>query len=186
MRSDDFMRGIPYDEQAMQQHMRALALREDVTGLRALRGTTQCVRDLHRAARALQVGEDERSDELHWILSNARVLEALFGAQARPTRLRLPATQDGVRVQTMMDELVAHSDALVTPERLAQAICAYDEVRALRMDELWSAPCALSLALEETYCRVGQAVLEREEARRAAEAWAEDSQRMPARREGAF
>ena len=186
MRSDDFMRGIPYDEQAMQQHMRALALREDVTGLRALRGTTQCVRDLHRAARALQVGEDERSDELHWILSNARVLEALFGAQARPTRLRLPATQDGVRVQTMMDELVAHSDALVTPERLAQAICAYDEVRALRMDELWSAPCALSLALEETYCRVGQAVLEREEARRAAEAWAEDSQRMPARRDGAF
>ena len=54
------------------------------------------------------------------------------------------------------------------------------------MDELWSAPCALSLALEETYCRVGQAVLEREEARRAAEAWAEDSQRMPARRDGAF
>ena len=109
MRSDDFMRGIPYDEQAMQQHMRALALREDVTGLRALRGTAQCVRDLHRAARALRVGEDERSDELAWMLSSARVLEALFSAQTRPGTGRLPACAERVRVQAMMDELVAHN-----------------------------------------------------------------------------
>lgn len=189
MSSDNFLqqRGIPYDDQAMQQHLRALALREMASGSQPLRAdSAETVQNLHRAARELCGREGERSEELEWILQNARVLESLFAAQVRVSRRRLPASEGQARIQTLMDELVRHSDALISAERLTQALLAYDEVRALRMDEVWAAPCALSSALLSLYCQVCQSVLEREEERREAEAWVEQAESAPRTHSGAF
>ena len=189
MRSNDFLqqRGIPFDEQAMQQHMRALALREAVVCEQRLRGgDSEAVLALHRAARRLGRAEEERSVELDWILKNARVLEALFASLTPGPKGRYPATAQGARLQTLMRELVRHSDALISPEGLVQALRAYDEVRALRMDEIWAAPCALSRALMELYGQVCQGALEREEERQEAEKWVEQSTCAPWARSGAF
>lgn len=189
MSSDSFLqqRGIPYDDQAMQQHMRALALRETPDGSRPLHvPPPEALQNLHRAARELCAQQAERSEELDWVLQNARVLESLFAAQTRAPRHALPASGRQARIQTLMDELVRHSDALITGQRLEQALLAYDEVRALRMDELWAAPCALSGALLHLYGQVCQSILEREEERREAERWVEQPSLAPVARGGAF
>ena len=95
MRPDDFMhlRGIPYDEQTMQQHMRAQALKGGWSAQEvfAVQAEKQAVRALHRAARAVNDQGGECSVEVDWILKNARVAEALFTAQAGLGHTQLPA-----------------------------------------------------------------------------------------------
>ena len=146
-------REAPLDDQAMQQHLRALAV-----SLAAPRraGLLVCPREtFHSAletARHLSDETDTLAAPLAWICENGRAAEALFAtlvpSRKAARRFSLPALDGGKpRVQVILEEIVKHGDAALTSQRLTDCLRAFDEVRALEMDELWAVPAALASCL---------------------------------------
>ncbi len=147
-------REAPLDDRAMQQHARALAVT-----LAAPRRTplALCPEEEYRAvmnaARRLSAETETLPAPLEWLCANGRVAEALFAVLTPPRReggrFRLPAGENGLpRIQALLMDVVRHSDAPVTAERLTGCLAAFDEVRALEMAELWAAPRALAAVLK--------------------------------------
>ncbi|MBO4298021.1 MAG: hypothetical protein J5602_01355, partial [Clostridia bacterium] len=128
----------PLDDEAMQQHARALAVTMNAARRAPL---ILCRKEAYRAvmadARRLAGETETLSAPLEWLCENGRVIDSLFAALVpEPNRrAKLPAREDGMpRVQALLEEIVRHSGAALTPERLADCLRAFDEVRALEMD----------------------------------------------------
>jgi len=145
-------RSAPLDDAAMEQHVRSLAVSLNPDGHAALK---MCARSAVRAplenARALSPQRDALPASLEWLLENGRLTESFLQAQCLPNPTRLPAANGLPRIQHLMQFLVSHSDASISSERLQRCLSAFDEVRALTMDELWAVPAALAAALCREY-----------------------------------
>ena len=66
-----------------------------------------------------------------------------------------------------------HSDAAIDERRLCACLSAFDEVRALEMNELWAAPSALAAVLMRACLSAGDRAVSAERERIAAAQWAE-------------
>ncbi|MBR3504231.1 MAG: DUF3131 domain-containing protein [Clostridia bacterium] len=186
-------REAPLDDRAMQQHVRALAV-----SMNAPRRAPLCVcpeeafRTALETARALAGETETLAAPLQWLCENGRPAEALFAALAprrrEARRFSLPALPDGKpRVQAALEETVKHGDAPLTEKRLTDCLCAFDEVRALEMAELWAVPAALACALKWAFAAAARRAAAAQRERIAAEKWAASGAVIgPARRGGAF
>lgn len=116
------------------------------------------------------MSQQEPTMAMEWLLDNARMVEARAAAVGREKTERLPAHGGVPRLLTLMHELVVHSDARISEERLMRSVRAFDEVQGLKMRELWKIPTALSMELCAAFLSVSRRVVraagQRRDARR--------------------
>ncbi len=168
-------RGAPLDDAAMQQHMRSLAVSLNPDSAAHLKGCTRAsLRAPLRTARALSDGSDSLPAALEWLIENGRLIEAFALSMGCSSPQKLPAVRGVPRITLIMRELVACSDAHITAERLCASLAAFDEVRALNMDELWAVPCALAAALSAEYLSVSSLAVWTQRDRLSALKWLEE------------
>lgn len=169
-------REAPLDDKAMQQHARSLAVTLNAPRRAPL---ITCPEEAFHVAlseaRRLAGEADALSAPLEWLCGNGRVADALFAALVpkkarRP--VRLPAREDGTpRVQALLEEIVRHTGGALTAERLIDCLCAFDEVRALEMSELWAVPGALAAVLQGDFMAAVRRAISAQRERMAAARW---------------
>ncbi len=189
----EIRRDAQLSDNAMEQHARALAVNMRVDGTAQLRicGLSREISKMRQLAGRL-MSQQEPTMAMEWLLDNARMVEARAAAVGREKSERLPAHGGVPRLLTLMHELVVHSDARISEERLMRAVRAFDEVQGLKMHELWKIPTALSLELCAAFLSVSRRVVRAAGQRRDADEWvqailsgkAPDMKSMP--REEAF
>jgi len=165
----------PLDDRAIQQHVRALAVTLNAARRAPL---SVCRAEVCRAlmdeARRLAEETETLPASLEWLCENGRVAGAFFAALTPGRSQPLPARRDGVpRIQALLTEVVRHSDAPLTPERLTGCIRAFDEVRALEMNELWAVPGALAAVLQQAFAAAAARAVRTQRERIAAIRWVE-------------
>src|SRR5260370_41034103 len=77
------------------------------------------------------------------------------------------------RVYDIALETIAHGDGRVDPEGLSRFVAAYQQVKALKLGELWAIPIMLRLALIENLRRVGTRIAAGRIERDLADSWAD-------------
>jgi len=169
------LRCAPLDDQAMQQHIRSLALTLNPDGKSAQRpSSAAALRAVLTESQSLAGGATAPCASLEWLLDNGRIAETMLLPLLRPAAPSLPAIHGMPRVSRIMQELVRHGDGLITEQRLTDCLIAFDEVRSLTMDEIWSVPAALSAALCEEYLFVASVAIRSQKARLDAMRWLEE------------
>ena len=169
------LRCAPLDDQAMQQHIRSLALTLNPDGKSAQRpSSAAALRAVLTESQSLAGGATAPCASLEWLLDNGRIAETMLLPLLRPAAPSLPAIHGMPRVSRIMQELVRHGDGLITEQRLTDCLIAFDEVRSLTMDEIWSVPAALSAALYEEYLFVASVAIRSQKARLDAMRWLEE------------
>ena len=169
------MRGAPLDDQAIQQHIRSLALMLNPDGRSPLKScSASALRAVLTESQSLAGSAPVPCASLEWLLENGRITETMLLPLLRPAGAALPSVGGMPRVRRIMQELVRHGDGLVTEQRLTDCLIAFDEVRSLTMDEIWSAPAALSAALYEEYRFVASVAIRSQKARLDAMRWLEE------------
>ena len=166
-------REVPLDDMAMRQHARALAVTLNAPRRAPL---VLCPREEYsavmREARRLAGETETLPASLEWLRENGRMADSLFAALRPSARFSLPAREDGLpRIQALLEEIARHSDAPLTPERLTGCLTAFDEVRALEMNELWAVPSALSAVLQRAYVAAAKRAAAAQKERVAALRW---------------
>ena len=182
----------PLDDRAMGQHMRALAVTLNVDG-RALLDVApaQAFSDMMTAALQLSAQSESPGAALEWLCENGRLAQSYISALLPEGRgVLLPSKGGKTRIQSLLTELVRHSDAAIDERRLCACLSAFDEVRALEMNEIWAAPPALAAVLMRACLSAGERAVSAERERIAAAQWAEAGADLTAsalvRRSGAF
>lgn len=189
----EIRRDAQLSDNAMEQHARALAVNMRVDGTARLKicGLSREISEMRQLAGRL-MSQQEPTMAMEWLLDNARMVEARAAAVGREKTERLPAHGGVPRLLTLMHELVVHSDARISEERLMRSVRAFDEVQGLKMRELWKIPTALSMELCAAFLSVSRRVVRAAGQRRDADEWvqailsgkAPDMKSMP--REEAF
>ncbi|NDI84219.1 cyclic beta 1-2 glucan synthetase [Undibacterium sp. B2R-29] len=118
-----------------------------------------------------------------WLLDNFYLIED----QIRTAKHHFPKhyskqlprlIQDGQsanpRVYDIALELISHGDGRIDPESLSRFITAYQSVAVLKLGELWAIPIMLRLALIENLRRVATRLINTQESRKLAIAWADE------------
>ena len=168
-------RGLPLDDASMQQHIRSLAVSLNPDGERMLTFHPRfTVRAPLKEARSLSLHTLPLSASLEWLLDNGRMAEAFFRSLCRPDGQKLPASGNTPRVQRIMKELILSGEAQITEGRLISCLTAFDEVRSLKMEEIWAAPAALACALEDAYLHIALRAVSSQRERLAALQWLEE------------
>lgn len=168
-------RGLPLDDAAMQQRIRSLAVSLNPDGEKALTfRSLLSVRAPLKAARSLSLNALSLSASLEWLLDNGRLVEAFVRSLCCPNAKKLPASGNTPRVQRIMKELVVSGEARITESRLIDCLISFDEVRALKMEEIWAAPAALACALEDAYFHVASRAVASQRDRLSALKWLEE------------
>jgi len=115
-----------------------------------------------------------------WLLDNFYLVEEQIdiarellppGYSRQLPRLRSGRLEGYPRVYELAFELVSHTDGRVDIENLSRFVRAYQEVRPLRMGELWAVPIMLRLALLENLRRVAYRIAARRRDRDRALVW---------------
>ncbi len=168
-------RGAPLDDAAMEQHIRSLAVSLNTDGEAAVRFRPAAAlkAPLHEAVRLAREAESLPA-ALEWLMENGRLAEAFMLSLRKDSSPRLPAAGGTARILHIARAIVRHSDALITLPRLTACLTAFDEVRALTMDELWAVPDALAAVLCDEYLAVSRRSLSALKERRAAVRWLEE------------
>ncbi len=167
----------PLDDKAMGQHMRALAVSLTVDGRAPLApACKQAFAAMLEEARRLGAETEDLPSALEWLCENGRMMQACFEAllpawERRPTRL--PARGRSPRIQSVMADIVQRSDAAVSAQRMKDCLMAFDEVRALEMNELWAAPRALAIVLMQACRAAGERAVAAQRERLEAIEWVE-------------
>ena len=181
-------RGSPCDDNSIAQQMRALAL--SLPAERKVRVRSFQPTALIQAGRAIQsiIEEmDEQSEALRWLGENHRIVAQLISELATPSGV-LPAVGRKSRVEHIAQRMLSEGEALLTKDRLLAGMIAFDEVRPLRMAELWAFPSAAARSCGRLYCYLcRQAINSARAAMRAAE-WvhAESVRMLPSSPDSAF
>ena len=182
----------PLDDQAMEQHMRALAVTLNADGRAFLDvAPAQAFSDMMTAALRLGAQSESTGAALEWLCENGRLAQSYLSALLPEGRgAPLPSKGGKTRIQSLLTELVRHSDAAIDERRLCACLSAFDEVRALEMNELWVAPTALAAVLMRACLSAGERAISAERERIAAAQWAEAGADLSvpglAKRSGAF
>lgn len=161
-------------QEAMAEYAGQLAAQlsvNDRTRLRLKWATPLRLGRLGDQAGRLAVQSATQSPAMEWLTGNIRWVEECARAVARERTRKLPARDGAPRVEVLVRQVVAHSDAQVTGERLTLALTAFDRVQGLNMNEIWLAPLALRMALLEAFYTVGLQVVRDQRARLDAENW---------------
>lgn len=166
----------PLDDKAMGQHMRALAVSLTVDGRAALStGSRQAFSALIASARRLAAETETLPSALEWLCENGRLtqsyMEGLLPETARRRSTLLPSQNGYARIERIVSEIARHSDAAVSAQRLMDCLTAFDEVRALEMNELWAVPSALAAVLMQSCVAAGRRAVEAQRDRIAAVKW---------------
>ena len=167
-------RDAPLDDGAMTQHARALAAALRVDGRRRLDISLADPRRIGRlvdACDALNISEGARTPALEWFEDNAHLVRADMCALIKERGGKLCAVGRRPRIQILMREMVAHSDAQISRDRLIGVIAAFDEVQPLKMEEIWAAPSALRVELLGAFALISQQVVLAQRERKRAEDW---------------
>ncbi len=168
-------RSAPLDDAAMQQHLRSLAVSLNPDGeIRLKCCSAAAIRAPLHAARSLSSPNASLPAALEWLIDNGRLIEAFTLSLCHPISRRLPAAGHTTRISRIMQTLIRHSDAHITAERLCDGLSAFDEVRALTMDELWAVPAALAAALCSEYLSVSSHAIAAQRDRLAALKWVDE------------
>ncbi|MDY2873201.1 MAG: glucoamylase family protein [Eubacteriales bacterium] len=165
----------PLDDRAMGQHMRALAVTLNVDGRSFLDvAPAQAFSDMMTTALRLGAQSESVGAALEWLCENGRLAQSYISALLPEGRgASLPSKGGKTRIQSLLTEVVRHSDAAIDERRLCACLSAFDEVRALEMNELWAAPSALAAVLMRACLSVGERAVSTERERIAAAQWAE-------------
>jgi cyclic beta-1,2-glucan synthetase len=117
-----------------------------------------------------------------WLLDNFHLIQQQIALARRhlPANYNreLPQLSEGPsagfpRVYDMALELISHTDGRIDAEMVTGFVTAYQEVKPLRLGELWAIPIMLRLALLENVRRVVARTARRRQARDAAIAWSD-------------
>lgn len=165
----------PLDDKAMGQHMRALAVSLTVDARAALStGSRQAFSALVASARRLAAETETLPSALEWLCENGRLtlsyMEGLLPREERTSSL-LPAQNGCARIERIVREIARHSDSAVSAQRLMDCLTAFDEVRALEMNELWAVPSALAIVLMQSCMAAGRRAVTAQSDRIAAVRW---------------
>ena len=106
------------------------------------------------------------SPAAEWVLDNFHLIEA----EARNVQRDLPATYYRqlprlagdlrlARVESLAQDLLAHSDARLDGDRLTRFLAAYQHAAPLAIGELWAWPSALKLALVAALRRTADGIV---------------------------
>ncbi len=172
--------GLSFDaalsDDAMADFARSMAARLSVNDRARIKMSLTSSAIERLSARAGQLAADSLSipAAMEWLTGNIRSVEAAArGIEKSPSPL-LAARDGEPRLMKLTRELVAHSDANVSGDRLTRALAAFDEVQGLSMAELWLAPKALQMALIEGFYSVACQVTGDQQDRLEAEKWVAD------------
>jgi len=173
----------PLDDERMIQRVREMAVYLSSGKSEPLKGPGE--KELGRLLRKLRTDKGGRSAEMEWFAENGRLLESM---QEKKDKSRLPSDGELPRIQRLMREILCRSDALVNRERLTACVKAFDEIRPLRMREIWMVPSALRTEIMGLYILLARQAQAGEMERLAGEKWARGggTENIPERPSPAF
>ncbi len=164
--------GVPLDDAALQQQIRSLALTLNPDGAALLKFPSRAA--VHAPLAALRAMTDDAGPlpaSAGWLLDSGRLTESLIRSLCLPNAAKLPSSGGLPRMQRIAREIIRLSGCLVTADRLAGCLQAFDEVRTLTMAELWAAPGALAAELCREYVRLASDAVQTQRDRLAALRW---------------
>lgn len=161
-------------DRALMSHMRALALEAKPDGYARICMPAQARRSLHMLRAALsRTQEEDRCPALQRAAEAAPFFEAAAGSARRSGCRNLPAVQGEARVQRIAREILLRSDGQPSPQRFEDALRAFSQARALRMDELARIPDAVRAESLRLFAHAAMRAVRMQNERDAAQAWAE-------------
>ena len=172
----------------LENHARLLATSHEVDFrpgperlLRDLARNERIIRESHRVISSAAPSGRPTAPAAGWLLDNFYLIEEHIamsreylpaGYSRELPRLGGGPLKGYPRVYEIPLELVIHADGRVDDENLSHFVRAYQEVKPLKLGELWAVPIMLRLALLENLRRVSYRTASRRLDRQQAQQWA--------------